>query len=360
MDLVRRRIPQSVHEIAVVEADLQLPAVALDGTDILGLAVAGAGGEIDLVHIKEAADGAFQLLADDHGHAIQAFQQRLRLHLHADGVVLGDGVAVIQEFTLQTAADELGILHLEHQMALALHHRQQRIGIGTDLLHLVESRSRRHEAERAAVDTLQRLAAQRQTEAVHRHHGQPCVADLKQGAGMDGTGLVGGHRKAGLVDHGLHGPLLDGHGELVVHGGHLRIVVGGQTGQLEAGVAADHLDHIFLIGGENHDIIGKTADHLAEQTGIQDDASLLMDLGGDGGADTGLHIVARQRQLGVALQQHTLQRGDGAFGSHGAGYGTDGLLQQRFFAGKFQHLVFNPFCNLQAYFSESKHKLIFF
>ena len=177
---------------------------------------------------------------------------------------------------------------------------------------------------------------------------------------MDGAALVGGHGEAGLVDHGLQGTLSDVHGKLVIHLRQLRIVVGGQTGQLEAGVPADQLDHIFLIGGENHDIVGQTADHLAEQTGIQDDAPLLMDLGRDGGADTGLHIVAGQRQLGVALQQHTLQRGDGAFGSHGAGYGTDGLLQQRFFAGKFQHLVFNPFCKLQAYFSESKHKLIFF
>ena len=160
---------------------------------------------------------------------------------------------------------------------------------------------------------------------------------------MDGTCLIGGHGEAGLVDHGLHGILLDGHGELVVHRGQLRIVVCGQPGQLKAGIAAHQLHHIFLVGGEHHDIVRQAADHLAEQAGIQHDAALLMDLGGDGGADTGLHIVAGQRQLRVALQQHTLQRGDGALGRHRPGHGTDGLLEQRFFAGKFQHLYLVPF-----------------
>ena len=209
--------------------------------------------------------------------------------------------------------------------------------VGADLLHLVEGGARRHKTERAAVDALQRLPPQSQTEAVHRHHGQPRVADLKQRTGVDRTRLIGGHGEAGLVDHGLHGILLDG------HRGQLRIVVGGQPGQLKAGSAAHQLHHVFLVGGEYHDIVGQAADHLAEQAGIQHDAALLMDLGGDGGADTGLHIVAGQRQLRVALQQHTLQRGDGALGRHRPGHGTAGLLEQRFFAGKFQHLYLVPF-----------------
>ena len=154
---------------------------------------------------------------------------------------------------------------------------------------------------------------------------------------MDGAALVGGHGEGGLADHGLQGLLLQGDAVLVVHLRQLRIVVGGQTQNVEAGVAAAEMHHVLLIGGKDDDIVRHLADDIAEQPGIEDDAALLPDLRLEGGADTGLGVVAGQGQLTASLQQKALQRGNGAFGGHGAAGGGDRRLQQRFFTGEFQH-----------------------
>ena len=167
---------------------------------------------------------------------------------------------------------------------------------------------------------------------------------------MDGTGLVGGNGEAGLVDHGLQGPLLDGHRVLVVHLRQLRVVLGGQAHDLEAGVAAGQAHHIFLIRRKHHQIVRQLPDDLTEQAGVEDDAAFLVDLGLKGGADAGLHIVARHGQPVAALHQNALQRRDGAFGGHGTGHGIDGALQQRFFAGETEHILLpflsNDFCHV--------------
>ena len=172
-----------------------------------------------------------------------------------------------------------------------------------------------------------RLPPQGQTEAVYGHHGQALLVDLEEGAGVDGTGLVGGDGEAGLVDHGLQGPLLDSHRVLVVHLRQLRVVLGGQAHDLEAGVAAGQAHHIFLIRRKHHQIVRQLPDDLTEQAGVEDDAALLVNLSLEGRADTGLHIVARHGQPVAALYQNALQCGDGAFCGHGTGHGIDGALQ---------------------------------
>ena len=356
---VRRGVAQGVHEIAVVEADLQLLPVAADGADVTRLAVAGAGGHIDLIRAEQAPHGAFQLLADDHADALQAFDHCLVVHLQADGVVGGDGVAIVQEFALQPAADQLGIARLEHQMALALCHGDHILGVGADLLHLVQGAARRHKLEGAAVDVLQRFAPQRQTEAVHGHHGQPLVADLEQHAGMDGARLVQGHGEAGLVDHGLQRALLQRDGVLVVHLRHFRIVVGTQADHLEVRVAAGELHVELLVRVEHHRVVGHTADHVAEQLGVQHDAAALADVGLHLGADAGLHVVARQAQAVLRLQKDTLQRGDGAFGRHRAGHSVHRLLQKRLLTGKSHHIRRSSLSETQFYSAKSNHNLIF-
>ena len=294
-------------------------------------------------------DGAFQFLTNDHTDTVQTVEHGLGIHQNGDGIVSGDGIAVIQKFALQTAADQLGGAGLEHQVALALNDGHEIVAVLADLLHLVEGGAGGHEPESAAVDALQRLPPQGQTEAVYGHHGQALLVDLKEGAGVDGTGLVGGNGEAGLVDHGLQGPLLDSHRVLVVHLRQLRVVLGGQAHDLEAGVAAGQAHHIFLIRRKHHQIVRQLPDDLTEQAGVEDDAALLVNLGLKGGADTGLHIVARHGQPVAALHQNALQCWDGAFGGHGTGHGIDGALQQRFFAGETEHILIpflsNDFCH---------------
>ena len=107
--------------------------------------------------------------------------------------------------------------------------------------------------------------------------------------------------------------------------------------------------HLF-IGGEHDHIVGHLADNVAEELGVQHDAARLMDLCLDGGADTRLHIVAREGQVHIAFHQNTFQRGDGALGGHGTGGGGHCLLQQRFFTGKFQHSLFLSFLKTSGIF----------
>jgi len=76
---------------------------------------------------------------------------------------------------------------------------------------------------------------------------------------VDGTGLVGGDGEAGLVDHGLQGPLLDSHRVLVIHLRQLRVVLGGKAHDLKAGVAAGQAHHIFLIRRKHHQIVRQNA-----------------------------------------------------------------------------------------------------
>ena len=98
-----------------------------------------------------------------------------------------------------------------------------------------------------------------------------------------------------------------------------------------------------------HQIVRQLPDDLTEQAGVEDDAALLVDLSLEGGADAGLHIVARHGQPVAALHQNALQCGDRAFGGHGTGHGIDGALQQRFFAGETEHILLpflsNDFCH---------------
>ena len=245
-------------------------------------------------------------------------------------------------------------------MALAQNHGNQLVAVAADVFHFLQCRAGRHEAERAAVDALQRLTAQGQTETVHRYHRQALIADLKQRTRMDRAAFVGGHGKAGLVNHGLERILGDGHGILVVHLRKLRIVLSAQTHDVKAGVTAGQMDRVLFIGVEHDDVIGHLADDLAEEPGIDYNAAGFVDLRLKRGADTGLHIEAGQGQTLVTLQQDTLQRGNGAFGGHGAGGGGNGILQQSLLTRKSQHIDLIPFLKLHEYFRKTKHKLIFF
>ena len=95
------------------------------------------------------------------------------------------------------------------------------------------------------------------------------------------------------------------------------------------------MDHLLVIGGEGHHVVGHPADDVTEQPGVQYDLAGFRHIGGDLGADAGLQVVAGDGQLTVGPQQQSLQSRDGALGGHGAAGDSDGALQQGLFAGKF-------------------------
>ena len=221
-------------------------------------------------------------------------------------------------------------------MALAEGDGRESVDVLADLLDLVERSAGRDEGERAALDPLERLTAKRQTEAVDRDDGQTVVADLEELAHVNGTGLVRGDGEGGLLDHGAQRLFRQGYGILLLDLRQLRKVGGGEGENVEVGIAARKMDHELFIGREGDHIVGHTADDVAEQARGEDQLTALLLLNGKAGADAGLHIVAGDGQHTVAaLEQETLERGNGAFRGDRAGGGGDGVLKKELFAGKF-------------------------
>lgn len=137
--------------------------------------------------------------------------------------------------------------------------------------------------------------------------------------------------------------LLDGDGILVVDLRQVGIVLGGKAGDLKARVTAAQADEELVVRGENDHVVRHLADDLAEQTRVEDDAPALTDVGVEAGADTGLHVVAGDGQLLIALEQQAFERRNGTLRGHRPRRRVDGALQQRLFARKLQHVHHVPF-----------------
>ena len=248
-------------------------------------------------------------------------EQLAGVALHGDGVGAGDGVLIGEELALQTAADQHHVAGLEHDVAQPLGD-DHLVLAGADLLDLAQGGTGHHEVELVgAFQTGDALAAQSQTIAVHADHGQLAVLHLEQGAGMDGAALVVGDGEESLGDHGAQGGLTDIDVALGLNAGQLGELLGIGGQNVELAHAAFDIDHV-AVGGKDHDIIGHLAHDLAEQSGRQNKGTLLLDLGGDGGLNTGLQIIAGELQLIAGLHQNTLHRSDGTL--HGNGAGGDG------------------------------------
>ena len=229
-----------------------------------------------------------------------------------------------------------------------------------DLLHLVEGGAGGHKAEAPLPGLLQALPPQGQAEAVHADHGETVLLNFEEGAGVDGPGLVGGDGKGGLGDHGAENPLLNPHGVLVLHLRQLRVVLGGEGGDVVGRVAAGEPDVQILVGGEDHHIVRQAADDLPEEPGGEDQRALLRDIGLQVGADAGVHIVAGDREAAARLEQDALQGGDGALGGYRPGGRGHGGLQKDFFTGEFHIWRSFLFFKKPEYFFSEKHKLFIF
>ena len=89
------------------------------------------------------------------------------------------------------------------------------------------------------------------------------------------------------------------------------------------------------LGGDGHHIVGHPPEDLAEQPGGEHDGPVLRHVGGDGGDDPCLQVVAAEAQsAGPSLHQDPLQGLDGALGGHYPACGGDGGLQDGLFTGE--------------------------
>ena len=154
---------------------------------------------------------------------------------------------------------------------------------------------------------------------------------------MDRTALIGGHGKGYFLDHGTQSLLLQGNCKFILHVGQLRIVRSRQAQNVEVGVAAGEMDHHAVISGEGHNVIGHTADDVAEKACVEHDVAAAQNIGRNFGADAGLHVVTGHSQLLVHVDQKTFQSGNGALLCNSAAGNSDGTLQQDFLTAKFNH-----------------------
>ena len=127
------------------------PPSPVDGADVAGLAGDGLGGHGDFSRANDALDGAFLLLGDDDGDAVDGVHQGLGRSGDGDGVGAGDGGAVVQKFALQAAADQLGIAYLKKKVAAAKGDNGFFFRVGADLFYFVEGRPGGDKVEGAAL-----------------------------------------------------------------------------------------------------------------------------------------------------------------------------------------------------------------
>ena len=134
----------------------------------MGLTDGGFGGEVDAAVLQNTVQGTFQLFTDDEGHSFNATHQFFALSADGDGVVPGDGLSPGQKLPFQPPGDQNGLPNLEEHMALTLVDLYQVLALPANLLHLRQRGAGNHELK-GAVAFFDRLPAQGQAEAVHRH-----------------------------------------------------------------------------------------------------------------------------------------------------------------------------------------------
>ena len=209
---------------------------------------------------------------------------------------MGDGLAIIEEFALQTAGHQQGLTHLEGDVAVTQGDDHLVVAVGADALHFGQSVTRNHKREGIhAKFSDKSFSSQGQAVAVHRHQGQGGVLHLEEGAGVDRSGLVGAHGKEHLGEHGPEGGLGQGDGTAVVHGGQLGKFVGGAAHDVKRGGSTGNVDGISL-GGHGDHVVGQLSDDLTKQSCRQNQRTGLGDLGVHPGDDAGFQIVSRQAQ----------------------------------------------------------------
>ena len=206
---------------------------------------------------------------------------------------------------------------------------------GTDLLYLTQGGAGHHEGKGLRpFFLLHRLMAQGQPVAVHRYHGKAVPLHFKEGAGVDGPALVVADGKEGLSDHGPQHRLTDGEGVLLVHSGQLGELLRVGAQDVELRQAAPDIYRIALRG-KHHHVVGHLADNLPKEPGGEHQGAPFGNLGGDGGLDAGLQVVAGETQGLARLNKNPLHGGDGALGGHRPGGDGHRAGQQGLFTGEF-------------------------
>ena len=150
--------------------------------------------------------------------------------------------------------------------------------------------------------------------------------------------------------------MLDGHGKLILYLRQVGIVCGRQAQNIKVRISAGEVYHLAFVSGKGHHIVRHSADDISKKAGVQDNITALNHISTYLGADAGLHIVARDRQLVVYMDQQTLQRGDGTLLGHGSAGDGDGILQKDLFAAELNHSRL-PLCMECVAFQKKRTKV---
>ena len=300
------------------------------------LADGGRGAEIDLIVPQPAAHRAFELFRDDEPHALDRVRDLRDIRRHADGVILRQHLAPVEELAVENAAHERCVAHLEQDVLRAKVNDRVVGVVRQNFFALLERRRRGDEAQLALQALFREPAPQRQPVAVHRHDRDALVLDLKQAAGVHRAREILACRKDRAGDHLAQLRLRDADALVGFHVRQLRVIVGaGRRDGKRRDTAADGNLEIF-VHLHAHRIVRQLADDVKEQPRGHDARARLGDVGVQTHGDARFQIVARQHDLHAArLQQDPLQRGDGALLRHRARGDGDRRDEPDFFTGEF-------------------------
>lgn len=84
-----------------------------------------------------------------------------------------------------------------------------------------------------------------QTEAVHGHHAEAHICDLKERAGMDRAAFIGRDGKGHLLDHAPQHLLLHGNGIFILNLRQIRVIRSGPGQNVKIRIAAETWTIIF-------------------------------------------------------------------------------------------------------------------
>ena len=189
-----------------------------------------------------------------------------------------------------------------------------------DPAHLGEGGGGDHEGDAAVAHRfLQFLPAKGETETVYAHYGQDLALRFEQAAGVHGPGFVGADGEKGLVDHGFQLLFLNVEGILLLHGGKLGEILRIGAHDLKGAPSAGEFDQQAGVALQFQIAVRHFSDDVAEETGVENDASFFRNVCRDPGADAGFQVIAGDGEFVLrCCQQKALQGGDGAFGRCGS------------------------------------------
>ena len=219
-------------------------------------------------------------------------------------------------------------------MLAANHNSDEIVGIAADFLDFGEGIAGNNEAAGCIFAALDGFAAQCKAVAVNGDDGQAVIFDLEECAGVQRTAFAVADGEDGLADHGAQQLFRQNDGILLVNGGQLGIVVGGNAHNGEVGLTAGDGDGGLVLACDGNNAVGQAADNICKQLRADDDGAGFGNVCIKLGINALFQVITGDAHGIAGLNQDAFQCRNGALAGNGTDCGCNRSLQQMLFTGK--------------------------